>query len=196
LVWSSRELRGFRGAGPNQKALGHCGLAQRLQRLNRCCGLPPNRKARRLYASVWKAWQAARLLRRWIERKPDTLRLDLEGATRLTACCALNFFRPALDLCWSPRLPVARRAAPPQLHVALPFAVRFSAKERSTGPFFPLVGGFARRGPPKRVCAAIPIGVRNDCGREFQKLSTHSRLVYPSKTPMRFFRRQSRPEVK
>jgi hypothetical protein len=24
-------------------------------------------------------------------RKPETLRLDLEGATRLTACCALNF---------------------------------------------------------------------------------------------------------
>src|ERR1700676_2259004 len=48
-------------------------------------------KLQRLYASVWKARHAARPLRRWIERKPDTLRLDLEGATRLTACCALNF---------------------------------------------------------------------------------------------------------
>jgi len=48
-----------------------------------------------LYESVWKAWPAARLPRRWIERKPDTLRLDLEGAICLTACCALNFFGPA-----------------------------------------------------------------------------------------------------
>ena len=91
LVWMSRGLHGFRGPGLNRKVRGHCGVVRGLQRLNRCCGLTSNRKARRWYASVWKAQQAARLLRRWIERKPETLRLDLEGATRLTACCALNF---------------------------------------------------------------------------------------------------------
>src|ERR1700720_1934331 len=67
-VWFGvRESFGFRGSGLNQKALGHFGLAQRLQWLHRCCNFPPDRKARRWYASVWKTRLAARLLSRRID---------------------------------------------------------------------------------------------------------------------------------
>ena len=174
MVWSSRELHGFRGAEPNQKALGHCGLAQRLQRLNRRCGLPPNRKARRLYASVWKARQAARPLRRWIERKPDTLRLDLEGATRLTAYCALNFFPPSPRSVLVATITGRESGGRAQLHVALPWEVGSSAKEWSAPLFFCWLEGLHGAGRLNESPGAATIG----CCRGAQKLNIPTELVY------------------
>ena len=78
-----------------------------------------------LYASVWKTRHAARLLCRRIEKrglqcsppfmvadvpgdeKPETLRLDLEGATCLTACCALTFSARFIALLRAPSMEAA-----------------------------------------------------------------------------------------